>query len=63
MREDPDKIKVSLRSQGSFPTNKFAAEIFGGGGHLNASGGESYTSLDEAVRKFEEALPLYTEFL
>jgi len=63
MREDPGKIKVSLRSQGSFPTNKFAAEIFGGGGHLNASGGESYTSLDEAVRKFEEALPLYTEFL
>ena len=63
MREDPDKIKVSLRSQGSFPTNKFAAEIFGGGGHLNASGGESFTSLDEAVRKFEEALPLYTEFL
>ena len=63
MREDPDKIKVSLRSQGSFPTNKFAAEVFGGGGHLNASGGESFTSLDEAVRKFEEALPLYTEFL
>ena len=63
MREDPDKIKVSLRSQGSFPTNKFAAEIFGGGGHLNASGGESFTSLDEAVRKFEVALPLYTEFL
>ena len=63
MRADPDKIKVSLRSQGSFPTNKFAAEIFGGGGHLNASGGESFTSLDEAVRKFEEALPLYTEFL
>ena len=63
MREDPGKIKVSLRSQGSFPTNKFASEIFGGGGHLNASGGESYTTLDEAVRKFEEALPLYTEFL
>ena len=63
MREDPAKIKVSLRSQGTFPANKFAAEVFGGGGHLNASGGESYTTLDEAVRKFEEALPLYTEFL
>ena len=63
MREDPDKIKVSLRSQGSFPTNKFSAEIFGGGGHLNASGGESFTSLDESVKKFEEALPLYAEFL
>ncbi len=63
MREDPDKIKVSLRSQGTFPTNKFASEVFGGGGHLNASGGESYTSLKEAIRKFEEALPLFTEFL
>ena len=63
MREDPDKIKVSLRSEGSFPTNKFAAEVFGGGGHLNASGGESYTTLEEAVRKFEDALPKFKEFL
>lgn len=63
MREDPDKIKVSLRSQGTFPTNKFASEVFGGGGHLNASGGESFTTLQAAVRKFEEALPLYREFL
>lgn len=63
MREDPDKIKVSLRSQGSFPANKFAAEIFTGGGHLNASGGESYTSMEEAVGKFEAGLPLFTEFL
>ncbi|VBB46782.1 Phosphoesterase RecJ domain protein [uncultured Paludibacter sp.] len=63
MREDPDKIKVSLRSEGTFPTNKFAAEFFGGGGHLNASGGESYTTLEEAVKIFEEGLPLYKEFL
>jgi phosphoesterase RecJ-like protein len=63
MREDTDKIKISLRSQGSFPTNKFSADIFGGGGHLNASGGESYTSLKEAVKKFEDALPLYKDFL
>jgi len=62
MREDPGKIKISLRSQGTFPTNKFAEEIFGGGGHLNASGCESYTTLDEAVRKFEEGLTLYKEF-
>ena len=63
MREDTDKIKISLRSQGTFPTNKFSADIFNGGGHLNASGGESYTTLKEAVRKFEEALPLYKDFL
>lgn len=63
MREDTNKIKVSLRSQGTFPTNKFSADVFNGGGHLNASGGESYTTMEEAVRKFEEALPLYKDFL
>lgn len=63
MREDPDKIKVSLRSQGTFPANKFAEEIFNGGGHLNASGGESYTTMEEAVKIFEEALPKFKEFL
>lgn len=63
MREDPDKIKISLRSQGTFPTNQFSQEIFNGGGHLNASGGESYSTLDEAVQKFEQALPKYKELL
>jgi phosphoesterase RecJ-like protein len=63
MREDTDKIKISLRSQGTFPANKVAAELFNGGGHLNASGGESYMSLAETVKKFEEALPNYKDFL
>jgi len=63
MREDNDKIKLSLRSQGTFPANKVAAELFNGGGHLNAAGGESYMSLAETVKKFEEALPNYKAFL
>ena len=63
MREDPDKIKISLRSQGTFPANKVSADLFNGGGHLNAAGGESYTTLEEAVRKFEEALDDYKDFL
>lgn len=63
MREDTDKIKISLRSQGTFPANKVAAELFNGGGHLNASGGESYMSLTETITKFEEALPNYKDFL
>ncbi len=63
MREDTDKIKVSLRSEGTFPTNKFAAKYFNGGGHLNASGGESYTTLEEAVRIFEEGLKSTQEFI
>lgn len=63
MREDPDKIKISLRSQGTFPANKVSSDLFNGGGHLNAAGGESYTSLEEAVRKFEDALDDYKDFL
>ena len=63
MREDPDKIKISFRSQGTFPANKVSADLFNGGGHLNAAGGESYTTLEEAVRKFEEALDDYKDFL
>lgn len=63
MREDTDKIKISLRSQGTFPANKVAADLFNGGGHLNASGGESYLTLSETVKKLEDALPDYKDFL
>ncbi len=63
MREDNDKIKISLRSQGTFPCNLFAEQVFNGGGHRNASGGESYSTLEEAVQKFEKELPLFDKFL
>ena len=63
MREDTDKIKISLRSQGTFPVNKVSADLFNGGGHLNAAGGESYISMQESVKIFEEALPNYKDFL
>jgi phosphoesterase RecJ-like protein len=57
-REDTEKdmIKVSLRSVGSFPCNQVASEFFGGGGHLNASGGEHYGTMDEAVEIFKKAI-------
>ncbi len=57
MREEADRIKLSFRSKGSFPANKVAAELFDGGGHLNAAGGEFKGSLDEAVKRLEERLP------
>lgn len=63
LKEDSDKIKVSLRSQGTFPVNEFSAKYFNGGGHLNASGGESYTSMEEAIAIFETALPTYKDTL
>ena len=63
MREDTDKIKISLRSQGTFPANKVAADLFGGGGHLNAAGGESYEGLQASFKKLKAALPDYVGFL
>ena len=56
-------IKISLRSVGTFPCNKVAAEFFNGGGHLNASGGEFYGTMDEAREVFERALEKYSEQL
>ena len=65
LREDTEKnmIKVSLRSVGAFPCNKVAAEFFNGGGHLNASGGEFYGTMDEAIDLFKQALVKYEELL
>lgn len=53
------KIKISLRSQGDRPVNVFAKDIFGGGGHANASGGEYYGPLPEAVQLFMDN---YTQY-
>ena len=65
LREDTEKdmIKISLRSVGTFPCNKVAAEFFNGGGHLNASGGEYYGPLEEAVALFNQALVKYEKLL
>ena len=46
------KIKLSFRSQGDRPVNIFANEVFNGGGHANASGGEFYGPLQDAVQLF-----------
>ena len=61
IREDRNFIKISLRSQGDFAVNTIAADHFGGGGHMNAAGGEFYGTLEEAIAKFREVLPLYCE--
>lgn len=65
LREDTEKpmIKISLRSVGTFPCNQLAAEFFNGGGHLNASGGEFYGTMDEARKVWEQALEKYKPLL
>ena len=56
VREDVKKVKMSFRSQGTFPVNKMASTYFNGGGHLNAAGGESYLSLAETLDKLEKVI-------
>ena len=63
IREDDDLVKVSLRSQGNFPCNEFAGDFFNGGGHLNASGGEFYGEIEDAITVFEKGLEEYEERL
>lgn len=52
-------IKISLRSVGDFSVNDFARKHFEGGGHINAAGGKSDTSLKETATYFESLLEDY----
>ncbi len=61
--EQNDHIKLSLRSTGDFPANKFAQKYFLGGGHLNAAGGRFPGTMKEAVDRFESVLDEYKELL
>ncbi len=59
LREDTEKdnlVWVSLRSVDQFPCNEMAARFFNGGGHLNASGGKLFCSIDEAVKVVQQAI-------
>jgi len=46
------KVKISMRSQGNRPVNTFCHDVYHGGGHINAAGGEYYGSMDDAVNAF-----------
>ncbi len=61
VREETNLIKISLRSKGNLPVNKIATEYFGGGGHLNAAGGEFYGTLDEACDTIKNIMPIIGE--
>lgn len=63
IREEDNRVKISLRSKGQFPSNQFAIEVFNGGGHPNASGGEFNGQLKDAIVLFEKTLPKYKHLL
>ena len=55
------RIRISLRSQGDRPVNIWANEVFHGGGHMNASGGEVLGSPGYAVKLFEQSYKKYVK--
>lgn len=63
MREDADCIKVSTRSKMDFPVCDICKDLFNGGGHLMAAGGEYYGTLEECVKIFEQNMHKYNKFL
>ena len=63
LREDPEFIRVSARSQNDFPVSKVCEDLFGGGGHLQAAGGEFYGSLEECRKLLVSSLPNYDGYL
>jgi bifunctional oligoribonuclease and PAP phosphatase NrnA len=56
-------IRISFRSKADFSVNDFAKKHYGGGGHRNAAGGDSYKSMEQTLQEFEKLLPLYKEKL
>lgn len=63
LREDPEFIRVSARSQNDFPVSKVCEDLFGGGGHLQAAGGEFYGSLEDCRRLLVDSLHNYDCYL
>ena len=58
-REESDYVKVSLRSVGEYAVNIIASELYNGGGHKNASGGEFFGTINEAVTLIKSQINKY----
>lgn len=63
MYDRKEEIKLSFRSLSDFDVNALARKHFSGGGHKNASGGQSKLSLEETLKKFLSILPEYKQEL
>ncbi len=63
MYDRKEEIKLSFRSLADFDVNALARKHFEGGGHKNASGGQSKQNLEETLNKFLAILPEYKQAL
>ena len=58
MREEGDKVRLSLRSKTRHDVNALARDLFGGGGHERAAGATSHLSLADTLAKVKRHLGL-----
>ena len=64
IKEDVDRVKLSLRSRGTFSVRDVAAAHFNGGGHHNAAGGACEgESLDSVVSRMVDLIPSWSDDL
>lgn len=54
VREEGDKVRLSLRSKCHTDVNQLASSLFDGGGHERAAGATSHLSLKETVRRVKQ---------
>jgi phosphoesterase RecJ-like protein len=59
--ERENRIRISFRSKSDIDCNEFAKTHFDGGGHRNASGGNSFVTMQETLQKFEKLLPEFKQ--
>lgn len=63
IRQQPTIIKISFRSKGDFSVEEIAKNYFNGGGHRNAAGGYSKSSLSATMDLIKSILPQFKEQL
>lgn len=63
MREDPDCIKVSARSRDGFPVSEICKDLYGGGGHIQAAGGEYRGTLEQCRELLIASMDKYDKYL
>lgn len=54
LREENDRVKISLRSKNAFDVNSFARKHWNGGGHVNAAGGSFQGKVQDALALLKE---------
>jgi len=63
LTERDNIIRMSFRSKGEFSVNRLAREHFNGGGHKNAAGGRSYTTMEKTIDQIKKKLEAYKDEL